>query len=118
MPVTPVVKGKPVALVNVTDVGVPNTGVTNVGLVANTIPPEPVTFWPRAVCTPVPKDVMPVPPLAMFNVPAKVTAPDVAVFGVNPVVPAENVVTATLDNVFQVGAALGPPEVNTWPVVP
>ena len=37
--------------------------------------------------------VWPVPPLATANVPAKVTAPDVAVLGVNPVVPASNVVT-------------------------
>jgi hypothetical protein len=43
VPVTPVVKGKPVALVNVALVGVPNTGVTNVGEVANTNAPEPVS---------------------------------------------------------------------------
>jgi len=43
VPVTPVVKGKPVALVNVTDVGVPKSGVTNVGLVANTNAPLPVS---------------------------------------------------------------------------
>lgn len=34
-----------------------------------------------------------VPPLVVANVPANVTAPEVAVEGVNPVVPAENVVT-------------------------
>lgn len=43
VPVTPVVKGKPVALVNVTDVGVPSRGVTNVGEVANTAEPVPVS---------------------------------------------------------------------------
>ena len=35
----------------------------------------------------------PVPPFATFNVPAKVTAPDVAELGVKPVVPAVNGVT-------------------------
>ena len=43
VPVTPVVKGKPVALVNVADVGVPKRGVTSVGLVANTKAPVPVS---------------------------------------------------------------------------
>ena len=43
VPVTPVVNGNPVQLVNVPDCGVPNTGVTNVGLVANTAEPEPVS---------------------------------------------------------------------------
>ena len=42
-PETPVEIGKPVALVNVPDVGVPSTGVTNVGLVANTNAPDPVS---------------------------------------------------------------------------
>ena len=52
MPVTPVVNGKPVPFVKVTLVGVPRTGVTNVGLVDNTLLPEPVEV------------VTPVPPLA------------------------------------------------------
>ena len=78
VPVTPVVKGNPVALVNVTLVGVPNIGVTNVGEVLNTTLPVPVEV------------VTPVPPLATANVPAKVIAPVVAVDGVNPVVPALN----------------------------
>jgi hypothetical protein len=52
VPVTPVVKGKPVALVRTPDVGVPNAGVTSVGLVARTTEPVPV-----AVVTPVPPDV-------------------------------------------------------------
>ena len=43
VPVTPVVKGKPVKFVATPDVGVPNKGVTNVGLVSNTILPVPVT---------------------------------------------------------------------------
>ena len=50
-PVTPVVKGKPVALVNTTAVGVPKAGVINVGLVESTLLPVPVL-----VVTPVPPD--------------------------------------------------------------
>jgi len=42
VPVTPVVKGNPVALVNVPDWGVPKIGVTKVGLVAKTLFPLPV----------------------------------------------------------------------------
>jgi len=43
VPVTPVVNGKPVALVNVALVGVPKIGVTKVGDVANTADPVPVS---------------------------------------------------------------------------
>jgi hypothetical protein len=43
VPVTPVVSGKPVALVNVPLVGVPSIGVTSVGLVARTTEPVPVS---------------------------------------------------------------------------
>ena len=57
VPVTPVVKGNPVALVNVTLVGVPNIGVTNVGDVLKTLFPEPVDV------------VTPVPPFKTGNVP-------------------------------------------------
>jgi hypothetical protein len=42
VPVTPVVKGRPVAFVNVAAEGVPKLGVVNVGLVARTTDPEPV----------------------------------------------------------------------------
>jgi len=56
-PATPVEIGKPVALVSVAEVGVPNTGVTNVGEVERTVLPEPV------------EEVTPVPPLATGNVP-------------------------------------------------
>jgi len=42
MPVIPVVKDKPVALVKTTAEGVPNAGVVNVGLVAKTMLPLPV----------------------------------------------------------------------------
>lgn len=80
VPVTPVVRGKPVAFVNVAEAGVPNAGVTSVGLVANTKAPEPVSSVtaaakfalegvPRNVATPVPKLVMPVPPFATGSVP-------------------------------------------------
>jgi len=74
-PVTPavVIRDVPVAA--------PIFGVTKVGLVERTLLPEPV------------EDVTPVPPLATASVPAKVTAPVVAVLGVSPVVPALNVVT-------------------------
>jgi hypothetical protein len=51
VPVTPVVRGKPVAFVRVAEVGVPRTGVTSVGLVAKTFAPEPVL-----VVTPVPPE--------------------------------------------------------------
>lgn len=52
VPVTPVVKGKPVALVSTAEDGVPRAGVTNEGLVASTTLPDPVEV------------VAPVPPLA------------------------------------------------------
>jgi hypothetical protein len=57
VPVTPVVIGRPVQLVNVPEVGVPKMGVTRVGLVANAFAPEPVDV------------VTPVPPLVTPNVP-------------------------------------------------
>jgi len=104
-PVTPVVSGKPVAFVNVTLVGVPKIGVTRVGLVDNTLLPEPVLL------------VTPVPPLATASVPATVTAPDVAVLGVRPVDPNEIVVTPADAAAPHVGT---PPAltVRTWPVEP
>ena len=49
IPVTPVVKGKPLAFVKVTDVGVPRTGVTSVGEIDSTLLPDPTL-----VVTPVP----------------------------------------------------------------
>lgn len=57
VPVTPVVRGRPVAFVNTTALGVPNAGVTNVGLVERTLEPDPVLL------------VTPVPPLATGSVP-------------------------------------------------
>jgi len=82
VPVTPVVSGSPVAFVNTAEEGVPNAGVTNVGLVFKTTLPVPVFV------------VTPVPPLATFNVPANVTAPCVVEDGVSPVVPALKELTA------------------------
>jgi hypothetical protein len=69
VPVTPVVNGKPVALVRVPDDGVPRAGVTSVGLVANTRDPVPVSSVTAAakfalvgvaknVATPVPRPVI------------------------------------------------------------
>ena len=48
--------------------------------------------------------VAPVPPLATTSVPASVTAPVVAVLGVNPVVPVEKDVTPSLTSVMLPGA--------------
>lgn len=83
VPVTPVLKGSPVQLVNVPEEGVPSAGVTNVGLVANTNAPEPVSPVTAAakladegvaknVATPEPKPEMPVAtgkPVQFVNVP-------------------------------------------------
>jgi hypothetical protein len=71
VPVTPVVRGKPVRFVATPDVGVPNKGVTNVGEVAKTAEPLPVSSVKaaarfaldgvaRKVATPVPKPDTPV----------------------------------------------------------
>jgi hypothetical protein len=59
-------------------VATPNVGVTNVGDVARTMPPEPVTVCPKDVWTPAPKLVIPVPPDAIGNVPVVKTDVDVA----------------------------------------
>jgi hypothetical protein len=82
-PDTPVPMGRPVAFVNVPEVGVPKIGVTNVGLVANTFAPVPVSSVSAAaklaedgvaknVATPVPKPDTPVEigkPVAFVRVP-------------------------------------------------
>lgn len=71
IPVTPVVKGNPVQLVNVPALGVPIFGVTKTGLVAKTIFPVPVLVVmadnklaldgvARNVATPVPRPLNPV----------------------------------------------------------
>ena len=73
VPVTPVVRGNPVVLVNVPDVGVPRIGVTSVGDVDSTVLPEPVEV------------VTPVPPFATGRVPVtcvvRLTVPDRALVG-------------------------------------
>jgi hypothetical protein len=72
-----------VQLVSVPDAGVPNAGVTRVGLVANTSAPEPVSSLTadarlvddgvaKKVATPVPSPLMPVEtgrPVALVSVP-------------------------------------------------
>jgi hypothetical protein len=79
-PLTPVLIGSPVQLVNVPEEGVPRTGVVRVGEVRVLFvrvavpsivskPPVALTLFPRAVATPVPKEVIPVPPLATGRVP-------------------------------------------------
>lgn len=55
VPVTPVVKGSPVAFVRIAPDGVPKAGVVKVGDVARAMPPDPVTASPRAVPTPAPR---------------------------------------------------------------
>jgi hypothetical protein len=57
VPVTPVVRGRPVAFVKVAELGVPNAGVTSVGEFDNTTLVVPVLV------------VTPVPPLATPKVP-------------------------------------------------
>jgi len=83
LPVTPVVSGRPVAFVSTPLVGVPNSGVTNVGEVANTAAPVPVSSVraaaklaldgvARNVATPVPRPDTPVEigrPVALVSVP-------------------------------------------------
>lgn len=106
----------------------PRVGVTSVGEVANTSEPEPVSSVtaaarlaelgvPRKVATPVPNDVMPVPPLAGAKVPATVTTPCVAVLGVRPVDPKLMDVTAVEVAAAHEGAAPVLPT-RTCPVVP
>ena len=90
----------PVQLVSIPLVGVPSRGVTRVGDVAKAFAPLPVLV------------VTPVPPLATARVPPRVIAPEVAVFGVNPVVLPLNVVTPP-DAAAHDGATPAPPEVNT-----
>jgi hypothetical protein len=82
-PAIPVETGRPVQLVSVPEAGVPSTGVTRVGLVANTRDPVPVSFVTAAskfaldgvarnVATPVPRPEMPVltgSPVQLVKVP-------------------------------------------------
>jgi hypothetical protein len=87
VPVTPVVKGNPVQLVNVPDEGVPRAGVTNVGEVANTRDPDPVssdTADAKLALVGVPKNVAtlapkPLTPVEIGNPVQLVSVPDVGV---------------------------------------
>lgn len=97
-PDTPVEIGRPVALVSVTEVGVPRIGVTNVGDVANTSAPDPVSFVTAAarfaevgvarnVATPVPSPDTPVDigkPVALVSV-TEVGVPRIGVTNVGDV---------------------------------
>jgi len=77
---------------------------------AKVLPVElPIRSWPSVYV------VCPVPPDAGPNVPAKVTAPVVAVLGVNPLndVWNDDTLLATVDH-----AGIPPDTVNTCPVVP
>jgi hypothetical protein len=69
VPVTPVVKGRPVAFVRTAAEGVPRAGVVKAGELVRAILPEPDTFCPNAVATPVPNEVIPVPPRDTGKVP-------------------------------------------------
>jgi len=84
-PDTPVLIGNPVALVRVADEGVPRAGVTNVGEVANTNAPDPVSSVTadarleldgvaKNAATLVPNPLTPVligKPVALVNTPAE-----------------------------------------------
>ena len=85
VPARPVETGKPVTFDITPEAGVPSAGETSVGKLERTTEPAPVEV------------VTPVPPLATANVPPKVIAPLVAVFGVRPVVPALKVETPSAD---------------------
>jgi hypothetical protein len=104
-PDTPVLIGRPVALVRVADEGVPRAGVTSVGEVERTLLPLPVDV------------VTPVPPLATASVPATVMTPPVAADGVSPVVPKPIVVTPAAGGAPHEGAAPVFP-IRTCPVAP
>jgi len=99
-----------VQLLKVPEVGVPRIGVTSVGDVAKTNDPDPVSSVTAAarfalhgvssqVATPVPNDVIPVPPLATASVPASVMVPE-DVIGppevVKPVVPPDTATDVTV----------------------
>ena len=84
---TPVERGRPVALVRTMAVGVPRAGVTSVGLLDRTTEPVPVDV------------VTPVPPLATARVPPSVRVPEVVMgppVNVRPVVPPEPLTLVTV----------------------
>jgi hypothetical protein len=87
-PVVPAI-GNPVQFVKTPDVGVPNNGVTKVGLVVKEIAPDPFTLAANAVATPVPYPVVPAigSPVQFVNVPL-VGVPRIGVTKVGLIVPA------------------------------
>ena len=89
-PLTPVLIGNPVAFVRVPDDGVPNAPPLT------TKAPADPTLTPRAVVTPVPSDVKPVPPFATASVPAIVIVPDVVIGPPEKVRPVAPPLTSTL----------------------
>ncbi len=74
-PLTPVLIGKPVALESVPLLGVPKAPFSTTNA-----PAEP-TLTPSAVATPVPNEVIPVPPLATGSVPVTPAVRDTSAFG-------------------------------------
>ncbi len=121
VPVVPAMIGSPVALVSVPEAGVPSAPP----LV--TKDPAVPTLIPSAVATPVPNDVMPVPPLATAKVPPRVKVPEVVIgppVRVSPVVPPEpsTLVTEPVpkprDEVATQAGALEPVDCSTCPEVP
>ena len=107
-------------------VGVPSTGVTKVGDVANTKAPVPVSSVtaeaqfeeegvPKNVATPAPREVMPVPPLATGSVPVTLV---VRLANVVEVVPVPPLAIANVPaSVTVPDVVIGPPDV-VKPVVP
>ncbi len=110
VPVMPVASGSPVAFVNVSAVGVPKFGVVNAGLVASTTAPLPVLV------------VVPVPPLAIGNVPVTpvVSGKPIAFVSVNADgVPRFGVVSTGEDNVGELERTTFPvPVLVVTPVPP
>jgi hypothetical protein len=87
VPITPDVEVKAMLVA----LAAPRTGVTNVGLVVKEIAPEPLTFTPNAVATPVPNPDIPVlagKPVQFVRVP-DVGVPKTGVVKEGEVVPAK-----------------------------
>jgi hypothetical protein len=116
IPVTPVVKGRPVALVSTPALGVPKLGVTKVGLVAKTATvPEPVVVIsptnPPLLYSirPVVPDVMEVVPIVIPLAPQPVQVP------VTVKLPSNHASPSTSKSSVINRSSAAPRE---WPVVP
>ena len=106
-PVTPVDKGRPVALVSVPLEGVPKAGVTSVGLLDNTALPVPVEV------------VTPVPPLVTGSAAPRVKALKCVTASITFTPFTYKCISAPLGTVMPVPAAvftvmLWPPDVLLW----